>query len=266
MKRNVQMWIALDKNGNDVFIEDAIPGQDYYCPKCDGIVHSRAKDSNKITEHFYHLDNENCDGGESALHKYWKYHLVAIGDEIELPYIGKIQCQNRWIEYSTNDGKYRPDLIIKSNHPKYKFIVFEILNTNKKSIEEYRYIWKKYNYPVYEVDVKRLKNDKDNFCSCVKILYSQEKLRFEMKSKRVIRTLYNILEKDGRKLDFDQYENLSSSLRKVYKIFKKGLDKPNKTNLNIIERDLTYTFVDKNIYFNFSLPLKRIVSELRFYI
>lgn len=267
MRKDIQMWIAFDENGNDVFIENALPGKDYFCPSCNSIVHCRAKDSNIITEHFYHLNKDNCDGGESALHRYWKTHLVEIGEQIELPKIGKIRCEDKWVERATKDGKYRPDLIIKTNHPKYKFIILEIYNTNKKIVEEYRAVWDKYKYPVYEIDIKKLSKDKLNFLSCVKLLYSEEKYSFEENSKRTIKKLYKVIENESDyDLTYNQLDKSSLCLNKIYRIFKRGIDKPNKTNLTIIERDLNNMFVDRKFFFDFTLPLKNIVNELKNYI
>lgn len=261
----IKMLTALDEFGNDVFIEDAIQGKDYFCPCCGEIVHCRAIESEKVREHFYHLDKTNCDGGESALHKYWKHHLVNIGEIIELPKIGRVKCLNRWIEYATKDGKYRPDLIIKTSSSKYRFVVLEILNSNRKDIETYNKIWDMYKYPVYEIDVKRLSRDRNNLTDCLKLLYSPEKQKFVIDTKQKIKALYKVLEDDGHRLDYEQLEILSRSLGKVYKIFKNDLNKPIRTNLNIIERDLESTFVDKYIFINFTLPLKRIVNQLQLY-
>lgn len=261
----IKMLTALDEFGNDVFIEDATQGKDYFCSSCGGVVHCRAIESKKVREHFYHLDKTSCDGGESSLHKYWKYHLVNVGEIIELPKIGRIKCLDRWIEYATKDGKYRPDLIIKTSNLKYKFVILEILNTNRKDIESYNNIWDTYKYPVYEVDVKRLNRDKGNITSCIKLLYSPEKHKFVIDAKQQIRELYKVLEEDKYKLDYEQFEILSRSLGKVYRIFKNDLNKPIRTNLNIIERDLKNTFVHRDVFMNFSLPLKRIVNHLEVY-
>lgn len=261
------MWVALDENNKDIFIEDAIPGKDYKCPCCNGIVHCRAKDSEKVTEHFYHLDKTNCDGGEGALHIYWKIHLINIGESINLPKIGNIICENKWVEYSTKDGRYRPDLIIKTNHPKYKFIIIEIYNTNRKIVEQYKDIWDNYKYPVYEVDVKNLSKDKTNILSCIRILYLPEKRNFEIDGRKKLIPLYKVLKNADKNclLTCEQFDILHKSISKVYKIFKNGLDKPTRINLDIIERDLNRTFVDREVFINFVLPLKKIVEELKNY-
>lgn len=267
MGKEVQMWVALDENDRDVFIEDAIPGRDYKCPCCSGIVHCRAKNSEKVTEHFYHLDKTNCDGGEGALHRYWKNHFINIGETINFPKIGKVLCRNRWIEFLTKDGKYRPDITISTNHPKYKYIVIEIRNTNRKVIEQYIDIWDKYKYPVYEIDVRNLRKDRTNVLDCIHTLYLPEKIDFELEGRRKIIPLYKILKNADNKclLTYDQFDILNKSLSKVYKIFKNGLDKPIRINLDIIERDLDRTFVDREVFVNFTLPLKKIIKELKNY-
>lgn len=104
---NVQMWVALDNTGQQVFIENAELGQDYICPECGGIVRARAKDSDYMTEHFYHLNKSNCNG-ESLLHIYWKNNLVKIGETIILPVVGKVTCIDKRVEFAfkTSEGKY----------------------------------------------------------------------------------------------------------------------------------------------------------------
>lgn len=259
------MLTALDDSGNDVFIEDAVVGQNYYCPCCGGIVRCRAKNSGKVREHFYHIDKTNCDGGEALLHKYWKHHLFDIGETINLPLIGEIKCVNKWIEYPTKDGKYRPDLIIKTNNPKYRFVVFEILNTNSKNVEKYNGIWKQYKYPVYEIDVKYLKVDKSNFDDCLKLLYIEEKQEFVRKSKQNIKELYRVLETYGCKVEWEDLMLLKTCLGKIYRIFKSNLNKPIRTNLHLIITKLNSTWVDRDVFINFTLPLIKITKQLLVY-
>ncbi len=261
------MLTALDIKGNDVFIEDAVVGQDYYCPCCGGIVKCRARNSDKVREHFYHTDKTNCDGGESSLHKYWKYHLFNVGDVIDLPLVGKIKCLNRWIEYPTKDNKYKPDLIIKTDNPKHRFIVFEILNTNRKDIKTYKTIWSEYKYPVFEVDIKPLNQDKSNIIKCLRLLYHPEKQAFVAKTKFEIRDLYDVLEKESGCLDYyDEYMLLKKSIGKVYRILKTELNIPIRVNLSFILRDLDSKFWDNyNVWRNFVLPLKKIVQQISIY-
>lgn len=261
------MLAATDDLGNDVFIEDAIPGKDYHCPCCKGIVRCRAKESNKVREHFYHLDCTNCDGGESALHKYWKHHLINIGETINLPLVGELTCLDKWIEYSSKDNKYRPDIIIKTNNSKYRFIIFEILNTNKKDKERYNKIWENYNYPVYEIDVRYLHRDKYNFSSCLRLLYHPEKKNFEVNTKQLIKQLQDIL-KDGiygGHISYEAFCTFVEGINKIESILKPGLNKPIRIDLDLLDMKLKRIRVNKYYYKKLTLPLTDIVNQLKLY-
>ena len=86
-------------------------------------------------------------------------------------------------------------------------------------------------------------------------------------NKRTIKKLYKVIENESDyDLTYNQFDKSKLCLNKVYRIFKRGIDKPNKTNLTIIERDLNNMFVDRKFFFDFILPLKNIVNELKNYI
>jgi predicted RNA-binding Zn-ribbon protein involved in translation (DUF1610 family) len=173
MKNEVKLWLAKDKNSKWITIQDAIIGVDYFCPECGNVIRARAKSSNIVTEHFYHLNKGNC-SCEDAIHKYWKENLINIGETIMLPEAGEVTCIDKRVEFTfnTNHEIYRPDLIIKTNNPKYQFIVFEIYNTNAKKVSEYIDRWSDLKYMVLEVDVNGL--DKNNINKNIKLLYSQD--------------------------------------------------------------------------------------------
>lgn len=261
---NVQMWVALDGIGQQVFIEDSKLGQDYICPICGGIVRARAKDSECVTEHFYHLDKSECDG-ESLLHIYWKNNLVNIGDIITLPVIGEVACIDKRIEFvfNTKEGIYKPDLIIKTNNEQYKFIIFEIHNTNKKVVEEYYNKWTELKYTVFEVDVKKLNKDKSNLYSQIKILYDFSREKFIQDSKRKISSLYNLLK--VRKYYYDKYD-VEEILSKFYRIFKNNLNRCTKNKVKKLDVALNQKFWDRDIYKDLVSPLLKINEKLNLYV
>lgn len=215
---NVQMWVALDNVGQQIFIEGAKIGQDYICPECGGIVRARAKDSDYMTEHFYHLNKSNC-SGESLLHIYWKNNLIKIGETITLPIVGTVTCIDKRVEFAfnTNEGKYQPDLIIKTDNEKYKFIIIEIHNTNPKIIEDYQNKWDELKYTVFEIDVKGLDKDKSNLNKRLKLLYSPQKEIFIRNSKVFLDDLLDKVNEGMKKNDEYYYEFTIEGLPEHYK-------------------------------------------------
>jgi|GEM_PF-5821170 len=297
MRNNeVQLWIALDKNKNYIFIENAIQGEDYYCPSCGGIVRARAINSNLVTEHFYHINRCNCNGGESSLHLYWKNNLINIGEEIYLPTIGNITCIDKRIEFTfnTKDGIYRPDLIIKTDNPNNRFIIFEIYNTNKKNISEYEDIWNELKYPVFEIDVKNLRKNKDNLNEELTLLYDRNKEYFIKNSKMIIGQLYNKLteriENKNIEIPRDIQKMIDLGFVSEIEIINKIKSYPYKrkypfdegilnqysyifeNNLNVkmsidnLKMMLTKQWWSKNTYKDIVIPLLNIHNELEIYV
>lgn len=295
---NVQMWVALDDEEQQVFIDNAKLGQDYFCPSCGGIVRARAKDSECVTEHFYHLNKSNC-SGESLLHIYWKNNLIKIGETIILPTVGEVTCIDKRVEFAfnTSEGKYQPDLIIKTNNPKYKFIIFEIHNTNPKIIEDYYNKWNELKYTVFEVDVKGLDKDKSNLDEQLTLLYSFQKEIFIKNSKNAISTLYNLLKnnpiiKETREkyippdllelIDLgvidEEYVNQYSCqkirkydldirpiLSQFYKIFKNNLENYTSNTIKSLNEDINSNNWNEDTYKYFVQPLMQILAQLKLY-
>lgn len=303
--KDVQMWVALNNHGDEIFIENAVIGVDYICPNCGGIVRARALDSTCVTEHFYHLQKSDCEG-ESLLHNYWKHNLIHIGDVITLPVVGDVECIDRRVEFSfnTRTGVYQPDLIIKTDNPKYRFIIFEIFNTNKKEIEKYTPKWKELKYVVFEVDVKGLHKNKDNITNQLKLLYSNEKEVFVYKSKYKINQLYNLLSikfkiKDASKdrieeipehiqeyidigiltkedflktikgdtmyrLKYNKYD-VEPILLKFKSIFENNLNNLSKAKLNTLNNMLHKKHWSKDTYKDLISPLLLLHKELQIY-
>lgn len=176
--------LALNSKKEIVTIDKALSGVNYYCGKCGGIL--RVKNGKIRIKHFYHL-NEDCgDRGESLIHKYWKkyflnlkgkeysgYNIIDAREEVRLEKIG-----------------YRPDIVLKTDDNKY--IVIEIYYTNPKSkeyLEKFRRI--KNLEKVYEVKVNFEKIIESN------LIYSKEtveveieRMKREIREKNKITTIY----------------------------------------------------------------------------
>lgn len=157
----VNLDIALDENGKFIKSEEAIEGKDYYCPDCGAIVHIRATRSKAVTTHFYHLIKGECTG-ESAIHKYWKATLFNVGDVIYIYPIGNVMITHKKEEHrfdNINGRIYQPDIIVKTDNEKFRYLFIEIFNTSKKKISEYIDIWDSKGFGVVEIDVKKMKLD-----------------------------------------------------------------------------------------------------------
>lgn len=69
------MFIAKDKEGNNITIEEAVRGGEYFCPICDGAVIVKAKGSEAVREHFAHKNKTECDSWNydmSEWHRAWQ--------------------------------------------------------------------------------------------------------------------------------------------------------------------------------------------------
>ena len=69
------MFVAKDKEGNRVTIEEAARGGEYFCPLCGGRVIVKAKGSEAVREHFAHKNKGECDSWRhdmSEWHRAWQ--------------------------------------------------------------------------------------------------------------------------------------------------------------------------------------------------
>lgn len=70
-----RVFIAKDKEGNNITIEEAVRGGEYFCPICDGAVIVKAKGSEAVREHFAHKNKTECDSWNydmSEWHRAWQ--------------------------------------------------------------------------------------------------------------------------------------------------------------------------------------------------
>lgn len=143
---------TLGDLGDLVHISKAIPGKDYYCPCCGGVIRARAKESDLIQEHFYHL-NGNCDS-ESQIHFMYKNWLMKENSkfyvEDDLYEVDHIDIEKSW---DTSLGIYRPDITVYTTDNKRLFL--ELYFTSNKD-ENYIYKWQELDSDVVEVDIKKM--------------------------------------------------------------------------------------------------------------
>ena len=72
------MFIAKDKEGNKIAIEEAVRGGEYFCPICGGAVIVKAKNSEAVREHFAHKNKAECDSWNydmSDWHRAWQNYF-----------------------------------------------------------------------------------------------------------------------------------------------------------------------------------------------
>ena len=75
MKAVERVFIAKDKEGNNITIEEAVRGGKYFCPICGSAVIVKAKTSEAVREHFAHKNKTECDSWNydmSDWHRKWQ--------------------------------------------------------------------------------------------------------------------------------------------------------------------------------------------------
>lgn len=68
------MFVAKDKEGNRVTIEEAARGGEYFCPLCGDRVIVKAKESEAVSEHFAHKNKVECDSWRSVANVMSEWH------------------------------------------------------------------------------------------------------------------------------------------------------------------------------------------------
>lgn len=97
-----RVFIAKDKEGNNITIEEAVRGGKYFCPICGGAVIVKAKSSEAVREHFAHKNKTECDS--------WHYDMTEWHREWQ-NFFPK-ECQEVVIQ---KDGiKHRADVLINN--------------------------------------------------------------------------------------------------------------------------------------------------------
>ena len=159
---DVSLWFAKDMNGRIITIDKANKNNKYICPICGSEVIPKALDSDKITEHFAHIDRSEC-GGETIVHWWTKNNLLKAGDVFSVFTTEEKQylCKDIKVEqvYDTPFGKYIPDATIECYNG--EIIFLEVNVTNKKNVVEYYEKWKHLGKQVIEFNINNV-YDVDN--------------------------------------------------------------------------------------------------------
>lgn len=96
------MFIANDKNGERISIENAIKTNEYVCPICGEPLIIKAENSRAVTKHFAHKKGTQCDGwshDKSEWHRAWQE---------------KFPKQCREVVLENNGIKHRADVLINN--------------------------------------------------------------------------------------------------------------------------------------------------------
>ena len=159
---DVSLWFAKDMNGRIITIDKANKNNKYICPICGSEVIPKALDSDKVTEHFAHIDRSEC-GGETIVHWWTKNNLLKAGDVFSVFTTEEKQylCKDIKVEqvYDTPFGKYIPDATIECYNG--EIIFLEVNVTNKKNVAEYYDKWKHLGKQVIEFNINNV-YDMDN--------------------------------------------------------------------------------------------------------
>jgi hypothetical protein len=154
INKNVSLWLGLTKENKFITIDKAVNGVDYYCPECKSIIHSRALNSDYMSPHFYHLNLKECTCLE-AIKQYWKEYLVGIGEIIELPKQLETTIIDKRIDFELhkNDITIKVDIMLKTIENKFIIITF---NNDTEYIDKLKI----FEYPIYYIDINKLKCNK----------------------------------------------------------------------------------------------------------
>lgn len=185
-EKNLKNWLAITKEGKYITIDKAEDNkQNYYCPCCNEVLRAKALQSNLITPHFYHLQNDNLNSCnyENAYRRYWKENLISLGEIITIPFLNNITCIELKTDHKINNNLVA-DIYIKTLDNKEVLILFDRSNIN----------FKNYNYDVFCLNFLQLDFNKSNLNSCIECLYSIE-------VKQILDDLKDIITKKKQNID-----------------------------------------------------------------
>lgn len=148
MIRGRTMFVAADKDGNKVLIENAVEGVEYFCPVCGRGVIIKAKGSLAVAQHFAHKKGESCPDkwryDMSEWHRTWQNWFPK-------------ECQEVVVE--NNGVKHRADVLINGTVIEFQhssITAEEIAERNKFYAEcGYKIVW------VFDAEGK-IKNEFDD--------------------------------------------------------------------------------------------------------
>lgn len=154
--------LAKTKNGEIIHIEDALVKTDYFCGKCGGRL--RVRNGKIKVKHFYHLNADCGDRGESLIHLYWKNYFLNLKE------FDGYNIEDSMQEVHLKNTGYTPDVVLKTD--KKTYLVIEVCYKNPKDVSyksKFRRI--KNLERVYEIEV-----DFDKILN-TKILFDVEKAK-----------------------------------------------------------------------------------------
>lgn len=154
INKSVNLWLGLTKDNKFITIDKAQNGVDYICPECESTIRARALNSEYMSPHFFHLNLNNCTC-QDAIKQYWKEYLVGVGEIIELPKLKETTIIDKRInfELKKNDLIVKVDLMLKTIENKFIIITF---NNDNEYIDKLKI----FEYPIYYIDINKLKCNK----------------------------------------------------------------------------------------------------------
>lgn len=156
--------LAKTKDGEIIHIKDALIKTDYFCGKCGGRL--RVRNGKIKVKHFYHLNADCGDRGESLIHLYWKNYFSNLKE------FDGYKITNSGKEVSLLKGNYIPDVFLRTD--KGTYLIIEICYKNPKT-DDYKKFFKilgdKGIEKIYEIKV-----DFDGILN-IKILFDIEKVK-----------------------------------------------------------------------------------------
>ena len=128
------MFTALTKDNKRISIEEAVPGETYYCPVCRNLVAVRAANSNNVRTHFAHKRNCLCFDD-------WKHDM----SDWHFEWQSKFPIESREVVVEKDGVVHRADILINDTviefqHSRISGEEFESRNSFYKSCG-YRVVW-----------------------------------------------------------------------------------------------------------------------------
>lgn len=194
--------LAKTKDGEIIHIKDALIKTDYFCGKCGGRL--RVRNGKIKVKHFYHLNSDCGDRGESLIHLYWKNYFSNLKE------FDGYKITNSGKEVSLLKGNYISDIFLKTD--KGTYLIIEICYKNPKT-DDYKKFFKilgdKGIEKIYEikVDFDGILNTKILFdikrAKWIEKKHEELKKEAELIREYIIKTYYA----DGG-LIFEEYDHM----------------------------------------------------------
>lgn len=222
---------AYTKDNKIIHIKNALPETDYYCGYCGGRL--RVRNGNIRIKHFYHINDDCGDRGESFVHKCWKKYFLKLK---KFDNFNIIKAEE---EFPLLNGTYIPDVILKTDKNNYIIIEVDYKNSKDKNyLEKFKLLPKTF-IKVFEVKVafgKILET---------KILFNREKekelqIKIEKKRKYILEKYYK---KGG--LVYEITKNNNSNLINPIPILFLSFDEYIPVKYENIYNDFTWELIKK---------------------